>query len=157
MQNDGEASFQYLLWNPFLQPPPDFSGLQPGDLVRVRNTFPSQGRDVLETLVYLLRPNVPVEIPISLFYLQVEEIKLSAAQGPSDSNTIAFSGRISSNPVQFPFGMIVGKPCVIGGAFDQAGPSTQFKFFGGLTVGSHATLVPEATGHLTIKTPWNSF
>ena len=37
--NDGQVSFDFVRWNPFITPPPDFSGLPPNAEVRVRNIF----------------------------------------------------------------------------------------------------------------------
>lgn len=146
--SDGLAAFDFLLWNPFLNPQPDFSGLPLSAQIRVKNTFPYQGRDVLETLVYAVMPD-GTTFPISLIYTQVDDIKVAGG-------AIAFAGSVISNPVPSPFGEIVGKPMVIGGAFDQTGRSTRFEFFGGMTAGSHVTIVPEARGSLEIRTPWNS-
>ncbi len=145
--SDGEAAFNFLLWNPSLNAP-DFSGLPPSAKIRVKNTFPYQGRDVLETLVYAVMPDMTT-FPISLIYTQVDDIKVAGG-------AIAFAGSVISNPVPSPFGVIVGKPMVIGGAFDQTGPSARFEFFGGMVAGSHVTIVPVAHGSLDIKTPWNS-
>ncbi|MEJ5369439.1 MAG: hypothetical protein WHT08_14065 [Bryobacteraceae bacterium] len=154
MMNDGVLPLNFLSWNPAL-PPPEFPPLPPTVAIRVRTTFPYQNRDVLETLVYLGPPDTPGVIlaPLSQFHLQVDDVKITASGG----NSIAFSGVIIDNPIRSPFGMIVGKPCVIGGAFDHTGSSTEFEFFGGLIVGSHATMLPVAHGSLEIATPWNSF
>jgi hypothetical protein len=121
----------------------------------VRNLFPFQGRDVIETVVYARLPNNAV-VPVSLLYTEVEDVHLAESPTGPNQRSIALYGKVIANPVPSPFGHIIGRGTMFGGSFDKPGPNTRFEFFGGLVAGSHATLVPVAHGSLEIKTPWSS-
>jgi hypothetical protein len=145
---------------PVLQPPPGFA---PTGTPRARYTFPIQRADVIETFVFLpgLFDGVPVEAPISLFYIAVDAVSITLATGLVDGDrpagTLAMSGRMVSNPVESPFGDLTGRSAAIASGFvmEQNGAAT-FKLLGGPIGGSHATFLKQAAGELAIKRPWHS-
>lgn len=125
--------------------------------VEVRMKFPYQQCDLLHLQVFLLPPasiaffgsDTPVLISDSL--TEIEEITVGPPVDYPDAPpgsptflsgpkpTFGMVGRVVANDVESPFGPMIGKIAMFGGAFDHEGDNVNFYLLGGMVAGQHAT------------------
>ena len=151
---DGSTTHSYVVYNPAISLNPD--PIPDGIEIRVRTEFPHQGRDLLDTRVYLAVAADPFHNPVATiaeFIISVEDIEISDC--PPD-HTLGFFGTCVATPTMSPFGPLVGRVFSVGCQFQEGDPA-RFEFLGGYGAGSHATFVPLAEGELSIQRPWHSF
>lgn len=131
-----------------------------GTIVRLRVEFPIQGRDILESRIFLAPAASPDEslFIVTRLHMRVDQIRLSDMPEPH----FGLFGQIIDNPPvenpnHSPFGDLTGRVTMTYGAFDEPGDQTTFSLLGGAAAGSHASAVRIATGSLHIRGPWQSF
>lgn len=124
--------------------------------VEVRMKFPYDECDLLHLQVYLLPPAAkeffgsPDAVLISDSLTEIEEITVGppvdypdappgypTVTGPKP--TFGMMGHVVENSVTSPFGPMVGKIAMFGGAFDREGDDVNFYLLGGMVAGQHAT------------------
>jgi hypothetical protein len=141
---EGVVDGQFVLPPGSVPPPP------PGIEFRARYTFPVDGKDVLEGLVFGTAIGTPIGGPplfkVSQFLVKVERFERSNTPAPN----LAFFGRVIETPVPSPFGDIVGRLTAVTGGFTE-GSDASFTLLGGPVSGSHVTVLPSASGSLTFR------
>jgi hypothetical protein len=162
MMAEGATSDPYVLTVPDVPLPP----LPPDLEYRVRYTFPYQGRDLLDTLVFVAPKSLPIGVPVgalpfvvSRFITRVDHIRISdgaAYQIRGLTGGLVLIGEVVEVLNPSPFGPLEGLQSAIGTGFIEGATAT-FKLLGGTNAGDHATFVPSATGYLHIGRPWQSF
>jgi hypothetical protein len=151
-----------------MTPLPTFPPLPPGLEFRARYTFPYQGRDLLETLVFVAPVGSPVgvfdpvqapEAVISRFITRIDSVEIAGGPAYEErgmSGGLVMLGEIVGMLSPSPFGDLTGLLSVVGTGFVD-GDSASFALIGGTGAGDHATFSPTAAGYLHIQRPWQSF
>lgn len=133
--------------------PPAVPPLPPGVEFRARYTYPApDDDDLLDVQVFLTGVGAPVGLPLPpqsvISHMRVKVDRFQVAWVPAPS--LLITGTVTSTPVPSPFGDLVGRLVAVSAGFTE-GDVTTFHQIGGPVAGSHATILPVATGSISFK------
>lgn len=144
LSGEGVVDLRYVV-PPVAAPPPP-----PGLEYRGRFAFPTNGKDVLDSMIFAAPIGAPNGVePVFIISHWLTRIDAFETSRTPDNN-LRLIGRVTETPVASPFGPIAGRLSAFTGGYTEGSHAT-FTLVGWSVSASHTTLLPAATGSLTLR------